>query len=452
MATILVVDDEKNYRIIMGDLLSEEGWSVRTAESALQALKMLKEEEIDLVITEMKMPRMSGIELVSAVKKDYPDLPVMIMTAFGTVEKAVEAMKKGAFDYITKPFQNEEMKFTIRKALDMVDLVRENRELKRALKGKAVFEGMVGKSKSMREIFELIRKVAPTRSTVLISGESGTGKELIARAIHARSPRHQGPFISLNCGALTETLLESEMFGHEKGAFTGAIATKQGRFELAHGGTFFLDEIGDMPLSLQIKLLRVLEEMSFERVGGTRSIKVDVRLVSATNKDLREEVKAGRFREELYYRINVVLVEVPPLRRRKEDLPLLLTHFLTKISQEIEKKSISLSPEAVEKLINYPWPGNIRELENVLERAMIVCKKEVIEVGDLSEIITKGSEGVIKFEIPLEAKLNETMEWIEKEMIRRALDNNFNNVTHASQMLGIDRQVLQYKTKKHNLS
>ncbi|HAY21783.1 MAG TPA: DNA-binding response regulator, partial [Desulfobacterales bacterium] len=351
MDTILVVDDEKNYLLVMETLLAGAGYEVFTADSGETALELTRRNDLDLVVTDMKMPRMSGIELLEQLKQVYPDLPVIMMTAYGTVEKAVEAMKKGAFDYILKPFKNEEILLTIAKALELRHLLTENRRLRHDLEQRHRFDNIVGNSKAMQSIFAVVEKVAQTRATVLISGESGTGKELIARAIHHRSPRNQGPFISVNCGALTETLLESELFGHEKGAFTHAVAMRKGRFELAEGGTLFLDEVAEMSPGLQVKLLRVLQEMEFERVGGSRTIRVDVRVVAASNRDLKEEVEAGRFREDLFYRLNVVHLHLPPLRQRQEDIPLLAAHFIRKYAQENLRDKTRITPEALQVLI-----------------------------------------------------------------------------------------------------
>lgn len=383
MNSILIVDDERNYLLVLEALLSEEGYQVITADDARKGLELLQENDLDVVITDMKMPGIDGMEFMERVRLRTPDLPVIMMTAFGSVEKAVEAMRKGAFDYILKPFKNEELKLTISKAIDHYHLIRQNRLFARELQGKYHFGNIIGKSAQMKRIFELIEKVAPTKATVLITGDSGTGKELIARAIHYNSPRKNQPFISINCGALPETLLESELFGHEKGAFSGAVSQRKGRFELAHEGTLFLDEISEMSTPLQVKLLRVLQEMEFERVGGTQTIKVDVRVVAASNRNLKEEAEAGRFRSDLYYRLNVVHVYLPPLRERLDDLTLLVNHFLAKYAKENEQEPIGLSPGAMERLLEYQWPGNVRELENVIERAIILSDRHQIQVKDL---------------------------------------------------------------------
>ncbi len=383
MNSILIVDDERNYLLVLEALLSEEGYQVITAEDARKGLELLHENDLDVVITDMKMPGMDGLELMERVRLLQPDLPVILMTAFGSVEKAVEAMRKGAFDYILKPFKNEELKLTISKAIDHYHLIKQNRLFARELQGKYHFGNIIGKSQQMQRIFDLVEKVAPTKANVLITGDSGTGKELIARAIHYNSPRKDQPFISINCGALPETLLESELFGHERGAFSGAISQRKGRFELAHEGTLFLDEISEMSPPLQVKLLRVLQEMEFERVGGSQTIKVDVRIVAASNRNLKEEAESGGFRSDLYYRLNVVHVYLPPLCERPDDLALLVNHFLGKYAKENDQGLIAISPGAMERILDYHWPGNVRELENVIERAIILSDRHEIQIKDL---------------------------------------------------------------------
>ncbi len=385
MENILIVDDEKNYLLILEDLLGEEGYQVVTSESAEKGLDIVAEYDLDAVITDMKMPGMDGMAFLERIHLQNPDLPIIMMTAYGSVEKAVEAMRKGAFDYILKPFKNEELKLTVRKAIDHHLLVRRNRYLTRELEERYQFGKIIGKSAPMQRIYQLIEKVAPSKATVLITGDSGTGKELIARAIHFNSPRRELPFISVNCGALPETLLESELFGHERGAFSGAVNLRKGRFELAHEGTLFLDEISEMSPPLQVKLLRVLQEMEFERVGGSQTIRVDVRIVAASNRILKEEVAERRFRSDLFFRLNVVHIHLPPLRERSDDIPLLVNHFLTKYSQESSASVITMEPEALRCLLDYSWPGNIRELENVIERAVILSNGEKIMVKDLPQ-------------------------------------------------------------------
>jgi two-component system NtrC family response regulator len=366
---------------------------------------------------------------------------------------AVEAMKKRAYDYITKPFQNEELKLTVKKALENYRLIKENRRLSQALLDRYKYGNIIGKSKPMQGIYEMISKVAQSKASVLITGPSGTGKELIAKAIHYDSPRKDRPFISVNCGALTETLLESELFGHEKGAFTGAVSMKKGRFELADGGTLFLDEVGDMPPPLQVKLLRVLQEMEFERVGGTKTIKVDVRVLSASNQNIKEVVAEGNFREDLFYRLNVINIEVPSLTERTEDIRLLVNHFIEKYRQDEGKERIELSPEAWKILYSYTWPGNVRELENIIERAVVLKADQVIGPEDMPpELSEKRQEVEVERFIPLDAPLQKTLEQIEEKLIRRALDQCDNVQSHAAEMLGITKSLIQHKMKKYNIA
>jgi two-component system NtrC family response regulator len=453
MDTILIVDDEKNYLVVLEALLSPEGYEIMTSDKAQEALRLIQESDIDLLLTDMKMPGMTGMELLEEVKKIKPEVPVIMMTAYGTIEMAVEAMKKHAYDYITKPFQNEELKLTISKALENCHLVKENRRLSQALSERYRYGHIIGRSKPMLEIYDLIDKVAHSRASILIIGPSGTGKEMIAKAIHYESPRKNRPFISVNCGALTETLLESELFGHEKGAFTGAIALRKGRFELADGGTLFLDEIGEMSPSLQVKVLRVLQEMEFERVGGTKTLKVDVRVLSASNRNLKEEVARGGFREDLYYRLNVMQIQVPPLNERMEDLKLLVEHFLEKYRQDENKIGIHLDQEAWKALYNYSWPGNVRELENVIERAVVLNTGGIIRLADLpSEISQVEEELNVEGFIPPHAPLQQTLDLIEEKMILRAMNASNQVQAQAAEMLGISRHVMHYKMKKYGIS
>jgi len=452
METILIVDDEKNYLVILEALLAPEGYEIITVDNALNALRYVKETDLDLVITDMKIPKMDGIELLDEVKKIDPDLPVIIMTAYGTIELAVEAMKKRAYDYITKPFMNEELKLTVKKALELYELKKENRRLSEALSDRYKYGNIIGKSKQMTKIFDMIGKVAQSRASVMITGPSGTGKELIAKAIHYNSPRKNMPFISINCGALTETLLESELFGHERGAFTGAVTMKKGRFELADGGTLFLDEVGEMTPSLQVKLLRVLQEMEFERVGGTKTIKVDVRIVAASNRKLRDDVAKGTFREDLFYRLNVVQIEVPALEDRIEDIPLLVAHFIKKFQQS-KKREIELSPEVWKILYTHSWPGNIRELENIIESAMVMSSDETITLGDLPDYIVKKGEEKIDLDkiVPRNLPLTEALQQIEGQLIQRALQSSNNVQSKAAEILGISRRVMHYKMRKYGM-
>jgi two-component system NtrC family response regulator len=452
METILIVDDEKNYLVVLEALLGPEGYETVTADNGKDALGVIRESDLDLVITDMKMPEISGMELLDEAKKIKPELPVIMMTAYGTIEMAVEAMKRNAYDYITKPFKNEELKLTIKKALENYRLIKENRLLSEALSDRYRYGNIIGKSKPMLKIYDLISKVAQSRASILITGPSGTGKELIAKAIHYNSPRKDRPFISINCGALTETLLESELFGHERGAFTGAVSMKKGRFELADGGTLFLDEIGEMPPALQVKLLRVLQEMEFERVGGTKVIKVDVRVLSASNRDIKEDVANGLFREDLYYRLNVIHIEVPPLKERTEDINLLVRFFIEQYRKDEGKNEIELSPEAWKALFNYSWPGNVRELENIIERAVVLHSGGLIGVEDLpSEVSEEQKDLDIDRFIPYDVPLQKTLEEIEERLIRRALGRCNNVQSHAAEMIGITKSLMQHKMKKYNI-
>jgi two-component system NtrC family response regulator len=416
-------------------------------------LHLIREADLDLVITDMKMPGMNGMELLEECKKMKPDLPVIMMTAYGSIEMAVEAMKKHAFDYITKPFQNEQLKLTVKKALENYRLIKENRLLNEALSNRFRYGSIIGKSKPMLKIYDMIDKVAQSKASVLITGPSGTGKELIAKAIHYSSPRKQRPFISINCGALTETLLESELFGHERGAFTGAVAMKKGRFELADGGTLFLDEVGDMPAPLQVKLLRVLQEMEFERVGGTRTIQVDVRVLSASNRNIRDDVAQGKFREDLFYRLNVIQIEVPPLQERLDDIPLLVKHFIEKYREDGGEARIELSPEVWKQLYAHHWPGNVRELENVIERAVVLSSGGTITMEDLPEELT-GAEAEFDVDrfIPPNVPLPKALDQIEEKLVRRALDQCNYVQAHAAEMLGITKSLMQHKIKKYHIN
>ncbi len=452
METILIVDDEKNYLVILEALLAPQGYEIITEDNAVNALRLIREADLDLIITDMRMPGMSGMELLEETKKIDPELPVIMMTAYGTIEKAVEAMKKRAYDYITKPFRNEELKLTVKKALEFYRLKKENRLLSDALSDRYKYGNIIGKSQPMLKIYEMIGKVAPSKASVMITGPSGTGKELIAKAIHYNSPRKNRPFISINCGALTETLLESELFGHERGAFTGAVSMKKGRFELADGGTLFLDEVGEMSPSLQVKLLRVLQEMEFERVGGTKTIKVDVRILAASNRRLKEDIDKGIFREDLFYRLNVVHIEVPQLKERVEDIPFLVAHFVEKFRSS-KKKKIELAPDVWKALYSYPWPGNIRELENTIERAVVLDSGGLIGLEDLPEEISGRQEELeIDRFIPLEAPLQKTLEQIEESLIRRALKQCNNVQSHAAETLSITKSLIQHKMKKYNIA
>ena len=454
METVLIVDDEINYPRILGAVLEEEGFEVLTANSGSEAFEILHTTEIDLVLTDMKMPEMDGIGLLEKIKTRDPQLPVIMMTAHGTVDKAVEAMEKGAYSYILKPFDNERLIIYVNKAIAVYRVIKENRRLRSAVTTRYSFGNIIGKSKPMLAVFEIIRKVAPANATVLIEGESGTGKELVAKSIHFNSPRAAMPFVAVNCSALAESLLESELFGHEKGAFTGAASMKKGRFELADGGTLFLDEIGELSPDLQVKLLRVLQEKVFERVGGTKPISVDIRVIVATNKNLKEEMLAGRFREDLYYRLDVVHIVLPPLYQRQEDIRLLVDHFIKKYTAErkIGPPVSGIDADAERLLYEYNWPGNVRELENAIERVMILGSGSTIGVSELPQSIRSSAhKDPYLGEIPADAKLYDTLALVEKAMIERALIICDNVQSHAAELLGIGKSGLNQKIKKYDL-
>jgi len=454
METVLIVDDEKNYPHILSAVLEEEGFKALTAHSGHEALEILENADVDLVLTDMKMPAMGGMELLERIKAKELDIPVIMMTAHGTVDKAVEAMQKGAYTYILKPFDNERLVIYVNKAIAMYRVVKENRQLRNAVELQYSFGNIIGKSKVMQDVFETIRKVAPTNATVLIEGESGTGKELVAKSIHFNSTRRDKSFIAVNCSALAETLLESELFGHEKGAFTGAVAVKKGRFELADGGTLFLDEIGELSQSLQVKLLRVLQEKVFERVGGEKPISVNIRIIAATNKKLKDEMMQGRFREDLFYRLNVVHIALPLLKGHREDIRLLVNHFINKYDDE-RKSDIPVTglDQDVERLFHdYSWPGNVRELENIIERAMVLCQSNNIKVSDLPKEFRDNVYNTLHIEgIPANAQLDETLTMIEKKMIERALQLTNNVQSRAAELLGIGKSGLNWKIKKFKL-
>lgn len=454
METILVVDDEKNYLLVLSAVLEDEGYEVLTAQGGHEALEIQKSSDLDLILSDMKMPAMDGIELLENIKALDPDLPVIMMTAHGTIDKAVEAMQKGAYSYILKPFDNERLTIYVKKAVAMFQMVKENRRLRETVESQYRFGNFIGKSKPIRDVFEMIRKVAPANATVLIEGESGTGKELVAKSIHFNSPRRNKPFIAVNCSALAESLLESELFGHEKGAFTGAAARKKGRFELADGGTLFLDEIGELSQNLQVKLLRVLQEKTFELVGGTRPVTADIRIIAATNKILKEEMISGRFREDLFYRLNVVRIVLPPLKQRKEDIRLLVDHFIEKYASErkVDVPVKGVDQEVDRLFFDYSWPGNVRELENLIERVMILCPNDTVRVSDLPMDFKDNVHNALHLEgIPSDATLYDTLATIEKAMIERALEMADNVQAHAAAMLGIGKSGLNQKLKKYNL-
>ncbi len=447
---ILVVDDEESHRIMLKAVLGAEGYAVAEAADGTEAVEAVGKGAFDVILLDIRMTNMDGIEALGEIRKISPQVPVLIMTAYASVKTAVEALKAGAFDYLTKPLDIEELKILIEKAMDHYHLRAENLVLKERLGDRFDFSRIIATSPKMKTLLETLAMVAPSDATVLIMGESGTGKEVVANAIHHNSPRAGEPFIKVACAALPETLLESELFGHEKGAFTGAVTRREGRFQLAHRGTIFLDEVGEMSPAIQTKLLRVLQEKEFEPLGSTRTIKVDIRVIAATNRDLEKDVKEGRFREDLYYRLNVVPLTLPPLRERREDVPLLADHFLTLYREKNRKPVRGISGKALDLLIRYDWPGNIRELENCIERAVILSRDEVFVPADLPPQIRMLSpeEGKDAFAIPAGMSLEE----MERAMIVKTLDETGGNRTRASEILGINRRTLQNKLKQYGLN
>jgi DNA-binding NtrC family response regulator len=445
MPAILIVEDEAKMRRLLELNLGEDGFMTFSAGDAETGLKLLHQNHIDLVVTDLKLPGMNGLEFLQMIKRQSEALPVVVMTAFGSVETAVEAMKSGASDYVLKPFSLTEMRMVIRKELDVRNLREENRSLREALGKRYSHPNVVARSPKMQEVLATVERVAPTNATVLLGGESGVGKDLIARAIHEKSRRANGPFLKINSTAIPENLLESELFGFEKGAFTGAVASKPGKFELADKGTLFLDEIGDVPPATQVKLLRVLQEREFERLGGTRTIKVDVRLIAATNRDLRAALEQGTFREDLYYRLNVVPIDIAPLRERKEDIPDLVNLFVSRFAAESGKLIEGITPQAIEILVNYHWPGNVRELQNIVERACALSKGPQLEVSDIhiDARPSKSGNGAPGF-LPE----GMTLEQWEDEMVQEALRRANGNKSQAARLLGLSRNALRYRLSK----
>ncbi|MEW6116387.1 MAG: sigma-54 dependent transcriptional regulator [Nitrospirota bacterium] len=449
MAVIIVIDDEYRQRDILKTILEDEGYEVHTASSAEEGLKHIETLRPDVVITDLKMGGMSGVQLLEALPEDAVKPAVIIMTAYGTIFSAVEAMKKGAFDYLTKPLEKDSIVLIVKKAVERMQLVKENIRLQDALYQKFKMEGIVGGSKRMQEVVELAKKVTPASVTVLIYGESGTGKELIARAIHYNSPRKTAPFVAINCAAIPDNLIESELFGYEPGAFTGATHRKPGLFESSDKGTIFLDEIGDLPQLTQTKILRVLQDKEVRRLGGKGSIKVDVRIIAATNKDLEKEVAAGRFREDLYYRLKVVTLEIPPLRERKEDIPGLVNFFIEKYNKEFGKRIRGASDSVLKALLEYHWPGNIRQLESIIERAVLISDTPVIALNDIrSELRLSQDKGVLDLEIPDEG-IN--FEELEKELIKKAMHKANNVAAKAARLLGMTYKTFWYRLEKFGL-
>jgi DNA-binding NtrC family response regulator len=444
---ILIVDDEVNARTALAELLREEGYQVDTAADGFKALPKLEEFSPDLLLTDLKMPGMDGLELMRKSIERDPDCVVIVMTAFGAIDTAVSAMRQGATDYLTKPINVEELTLVLARELERRRLRAEAGQLRARLSQRHRISNIVGSSPPMQAVFDTVLQVAPSKASVLITGESGTGKELIAAAIHEHSPRASGPFVKLHCAALAETLLESELFGHERGSFTGAVGRRDGRFQQADKGSLFLDEIGEISASTQVKLLRFLQEHTFERVGGNQTIKVDVRIVAATNRDLLKRVKEGQFREDLYYRLNVVSVEMPPLRARPSDIPMLAAHFLQRYAKENGKQVSSFSDAALERLVGYTWPGNVRELENAIERAVVVCRGEAIQPSDLAPAIAPVAGAAAPDGMP--AIPGSTLAALEKYAILKTLEHTGGSTSKASEILGISPRKIQYKLHEY---
>ena len=441
---ILIVEDEDLMRELLSKILEGENYRIYQAPSGEDALRILQDQAIDLILTDLRLKGMNGLQLLTEARAQDPEIVVVVMTAYASVETAVEAMRKGAYDYITKPFINDEIRVMLRRALNQRHLSRENRHLKRELRERYRFENIVGTSEAMEKVYRLVEKVSAISTNVLIFGETGTGKELVARAIHYNSERAERPFVAVNCGALTESLLESELFGHVKGAFTGAIASREGFFRKADKGTLFLDEISEVSHALQVKLLRAVQEREVIPVGGREPVKFDVRLIAATNKNLEDEVQKGLFREDLFYRINVIAVPLPPLRERKEDIPLLVHHFLQKYAQRLGKPSIRISREAMQVLVNYDWPGNVRELENMVERTVALCEGDIIESADLPEKLTR-----VRIAIRDLDQYQVTLDALEEEHIKKVLLKVNGDKVKAAQILGINLSTLYRKLARY---
>jgi len=451
MRRVLVVDDEENIRLVLRTLLKKHGYQVEAAESAEAALEQLERFDPDFVLADVRMSGMTGIELCTELKARSSLATVILMSAYGSMDLAIDAMKAGAYDYISKPFKQDEVLLALTKAEERESLRRENRALKEAIRKEHTFHQILGKSEAIEQVFSTIGKVAEYKTTVLIQGESGTGKELVARALHDGSTRKNKPFIPLNCGAIPETLLESELFGHKKGAFTDAHADKKGLFAEAHQGTLFLDEIGELPLTLQVKLLRVLQEGRIRPVGATRDQEVDVRVIAATVRDLRHEVQQKRFREDLYYRLNVLQITVPPLRDRRDDIMLLAEHFIERTNGRLGTNIRDVDQRARKLLLNYPWPGNVRELENTIERAVVLTEGDTITVGDLPERMREPADPVAANLATGELSIKKTARFMEETLIRRALEQTRGNRTAAARLLEISHRALLYKIKDYGI-
>ena len=452
---VLVADDEQSMREFLDIMLRKEDYRVTSASNGEEVIRLMEKEIFDLILMDIRMPRMDGITVLKKVKALSPETIVIMITAYASADTAIKAMKEGAYDYITKPFKVEEIKLIIKNALEKKNLQKENTLLKQVVKDRYHFGNIIGQSPKMLALYDLLEKVAGTKTIILITGESGTGKELVAKAIHYNSSRKDKPFVTLNCGAIPESLIESELFGHVKGAFTDAIATKKGLFEVADEGTIFLDEISELPLLMQVKLLRVLQDREFKRVGGTEDIKVDVRIISATNKDLEEAVREKRFREDLFYRLNVIQIKLPPLRERREDIPLLSNHFLKKYSEELNKNISAISPDALRILLNYEYPGNVRELQNIVERAVALETSQELSAENLSSYLDEQLPSKKKYsdlEIPNEGiDLERMVEELERALILKALDKSKGIKKKAAELLHINFRSMRYRLEKYGL-
>jgi two-component system response regulator AtoC len=449
---VLVVDDEENIRLVLSTLLAKKGYAVRTAVSAEDALRLAAEAPPDFVLTDVKMPGMNGTELCRELRVRYPQTCVVVMSAYGSIEQALEAVRAGAYDYVSKPFKQDEILFALAKAEEHETLLRENRALRDAARGALEIPELLGQSQAIQHVFRLIGKVADYRTTVLIQGESGTGKELVARALHKRGSRRDKAFVAINCGAIPDSLMESELFGHKRGAFTDAYADKQGIFQEASGGTLFLDEVGELTLPLQVKLLRVLQEGVVRPLGGGKDVTVDVRVIAATVRDLAKEVAEGRFREDLYYRLNVLQIVVPPLRDRLEDVSLLIDHFIARNNARLGTQIRGIDPRAKKLLLGYHWPGNVRELENLVERAVVLCETDVLMPEDIPERLQRPDDAVANVLASGELSIKRASRVIEETLIKRALEKTRGNRTAAARLLEISHRALLYKIKEYGLS
>ena len=441
---LLFVDDDKNALDGLVKILTHDGYHVSGVLSGYEALNLLSKKSFDIIVTDMKLPGMGGLSLIHEIRKKEESVAIVVITAYSSVKTAVEAIKCGADDYLTKPINIEELRLVLEKIWERQQLIAQNRMLKEKLKDKYKSSGLVGSTPQMKQIFHMIADVAPSTASILILGETGTGKELVANAVHCQSERACMPFVALHCAALSEGVLESELFGHEKGAFTGAVQARKGRFEMADGGTLFLDEVGEMSLKVQVKLLRVLEKGEFERVGGEKTLKVDVRLITATNRNLEKEVSEGRFREDLFYRLNVITIHLPTLRERKDDIPILSNFFVIKYTKKYKKEIKGFAPEAMEALCAYHWPGNVRELENVVERAIVLCKKNTISVEHLPGNVVPDKDDMSVIKIPVGISLKEA----EKEIIQKTLQMTHGSKKEAAKILGISNRKIEYKVKE----